>query len=287
VLHYKFFYSVRVIQIFALLLLSSATLAQPSARMGISPNRYQISFDERGTQTQSLMVQNLTNEPMTVRLSVGTWELDENNRLLEIPPSENSLDRSIVVNPLQITVPPGSPQTFRWTIIPRLKPVDGEHRAIIYIEELLPEVNESNEGARVRMKMRYGLPIYAHVGERVLSAELNAVNVDRDNNRVFLDITNTGNTHGRMGGSYGVWPVAQFPGTEEALRQIRRAVNRDTQPENFLLGSMPGTVILPENRRSLPLDIVVGQPGDYVVQLDAEFAGLEITDHIEITEPDS
>jgi len=254
--------------------------------MGISPDRYEITFDERGGETQSLLVQNLSDKPMTVVLSVSYWDLDENNQVRVIPPNETSLDQWIVVNPLSMEVPPGSPQTFRWAIMPRLKPESGEYRAIIFIEEG-GEPEGSSEGTAVRMKMRYGLPIYAHVGERILSAELNGINVDGDINRVFLDITNTGNAHGRMSGNYGVWPVTEFPGTEEALRQIRRAVNRDTQPENFLLGSMPGTVILPDNRRSLPFDVVVGQPGDYVVQLDAEFAGLEITDTLEITEPDS
>ena len=260
--------------------------AQPKARIGISPDRYQVTVDERGGDTQSLLIQNMSEDPLTVSFSVNNWNLDEENQIQVIPPTESSLDQWIVINPLEITIPPGAPQTIRWAIMPRLRPSEGEYRAMIFIEEKLGS-QENIEGALVRMKMRYGLPIYAHVGERILSAELNGVNVDRDNNRVFLDITNTGNAHGRMSGNYGVWPAAGFPGTEEALRQIRRAANSDSQPEDFLLGSMPGTVILPDNRRLLPFDIVVGKPGKFVVQLDAEFAGLEITDTIDIKEPDS
>ena len=113
--------------------------AQPVPRMGISPDRYQITFDERGGETQSLMVQNLSAEPLTVTLSVSNWDLDENNKVRVIPPTENSIDGWVVINPLRITIPPGTPQTVRWAIMPRLKPEDGEHRAIIFIEEELPE----------------------------------------------------------------------------------------------------------------------------------------------------
>lgn len=98
---------------FLVLCANSFVAAQPTARMGISPDRYEISFDERGGQTQSLMVQNLGDQPMTVMLSVGTWDLDDNNAIRIIPPSEISLDQWIVINPVRITIPPGTPQTIR------------------------------------------------------------------------------------------------------------------------------------------------------------------------------
>lgn len=268
------------------LLVSYGTIAQPQPRMGISPDRYEISFDARGAETQSLMVQNLGEEPITVKLSVSHWDLDENNQIRVIEPTESSLDQWIVINPLIVTIPPKTPQTIRWAVMPRLKPADGEYRAMIFIEEDLPS-GDAGRGSQVRMKMRYGLPVYGQVGEPSLGAELHRVDVDRDNNRVFLEITNTGNAHGRLSGGFGVWPIDTFPGTEEALEQIKRTLNSKRQPEDFLLGNMPGTVILPGNRRSIPVDIVVGQPGDYMVQLYAEFFGLEITDTLQITEPDS
>jgi P pilus assembly chaperone PapD len=267
------------------LVFSTLANGQPPARMGISPDRYQITFDERGGETQALMIHNLSNSPMKVKLNVSNWELDDNNRVKVIGPTEKSLDQWIVINPLSVTIPPGTPQTIRWAIMPRLKPEPGEYRALVFIEEDTPVQTGEGEGTQVRMQMRYGLPIYAQVGERTQSAELNSIDVDRDNNRVFLDITNTGNSHGRLAGTYGIWRATEFPGTDEALSMLRAAAGRPYDQESFVMGQLPGTVILPENRRSIPLDIPLPLPGDYVVQFNGEFAQLQITDVIQVTQP--
>ncbi|MCB1672389.1 MAG: hypothetical protein R3F41_16145 [Gammaproteobacteria bacterium] len=260
--------------------------AQPAARMGISPDRYEVTFDERGGDTQSLMIQNLSDQEITVSLSVSHWDLDENNQLRIIPPSEISLDQWIVINPLQVKIPPGSPQTIRWAIMPRLKPLAGEYRAMLFLEEKLPPAPPT-EPDRIRMKMRYGLPIYAHVGERLARAEFNGIKVDRDNNRVFLDIANTGNAHVRLNGNYGIWRLAEYPGDEQALSLLRRAVNQLTEPEGFVIGTLPTTVVLPENRRDIALSLPLGMPGKYRVVLDGEVAGLRINESLELVQPDT
>lgn len=280
--------SAQVFMLLAVLLNGvGATLnAQPAARMGISPDRYEVVFDERGGDTQSLMIQNLSDEELTVTLSVSHWDLDENNQLRIIPPHESSLDQWIVINPLRVTVPPGSPQTIRWAIMPRLKPGGGEYRAMLFIEEDLPPEQRS-EGTQVRMKMRYGLPIYAHVGERIERAEFNGINIDRDNNRIFLDITNVGNVHGRLSGNYGIWRLAEYPGQKQALEALRKAASRQDSPDGFMVGRIASTVVLPEDRRRLSLDVVLANPGEYVAVIDAEIAGLEIVEAIELTQPET
>jgi P pilus assembly chaperone PapD len=282
----NFWQTATIIASLAVFFSVSQAAAQPLARMGISPDRYEVSFDERGGETQSLMVQNFGDKPITVKLSVNHWDLDENGRIRVIAPHESSLDQWIVINPLTVTIPPNSPQTIRWAIMPRLQPKQGEYRAIVFIEEDLPPREES-EGTQVRMKMRYGLPIYGHVGERIQSAEFNGIDVDRDNNRLFLDLTNTGNSHGRMSGNYGIWRVSEFPGTQQALSMLRAAAVRDVEPDGFVIASLPGAVILPEGRRAIPLDVVLEEAGEYILQLNGEFAGLEIIEAINLVQPET
>ncbi len=285
-LHKKYYDLIHYLPVLLLAGVCTAVSAQPMARMGISPDRYEVVFDERGGDTQSLMIQNLSDQEITVSLSVSHWDLDENNQLRIIPPSERSLDQWIVINPLQVRIPPGSPQTIRWAIMPRLQPLSGEYRAMLFIEEKLPPAPPT-EGERIRMKIRYGLPIYAHVGERIERTEYNGVNIDRDNNRVFLDISNAGNAHVRLNGNYGIWRLSEFPGNEEALRQLRRGVSQPAEPGQFITGALPGTVILPGNRRDVVLDIPLGAPGKYRVVLDGEIAGLQIIESLELVEPET
>lgn len=265
------------------LLITTTLQAQPAPRMGISPDRYQIEFDERGGETQSILVQNLSDEPLSLSLSVSNWALNDDNQITEVPPTESSLDQWIVINPMRVTIPPGAPQTIRWAIMPRLQPQEGEYRAIIFIEEELPP-REKVEGTEVRMKMRYGLPIYAHVGSTIESAQLNDIAVTRLGDKLNLDITNDGNTHSRLSGNFGIWPSDEFPGTEAALKQLQ-SVNPENQNEvNFLVGNMPPSVILPGDRRILNMPFPLSEEtGDYTIQLNANFAQVEIAETLSFT----
>lgn len=264
---------IKVLVLISTLFVSTWVNAQPAPRMGISPDRYNITFDERGGDTQSLLIQNMSEEPLTLSLSVSNWELDENNQIAISPPTETSLDQWIVINPLKITVPPGSPQTVRWAVMPRLKPAEGEYRAIIFIEEDLPEQQQSNS-TEVRMKMRYGMPIYAHVGEEIESAELHNIEVSRLGDRLSVDLANVGNKHARLSGNFGIWKKDQFPGTDEALKLL--SAEAEDVASNFLRAPLPPSVILPGNRRALPVNLPIEEEGEYIIQLNASFAQLEI-----------
>jgi P pilus assembly chaperone PapD len=272
--------------VFALLLMiqfSFQAHAQPAPRMGISPDRYQITFDERGGETQSLLVQNLSDEPLSLTLSVSNWLLNEENQIVVAPPSESSLDQWIVINPLKVTIPPGSPQTIRWAVMPRLKPEPGEYRAIIFIEEDLGQEVKLAGSTEIKMKMRYGLPIYAQVGTPEENAQLHDLSIARTGERLNMSLSNEGNVHARMSGNYGIWPTAEFPGTRKAL-QLLRDINPANQAEaDFIVGTMPGTVLLPDSRRNVPLNFGIDGTGDYTVQLNARFAQLELTQSLDFT----
>lgn len=269
----------------ACLLIAGALNAQPAPRMGISPDRYHIEFDESGGDTQSLLVQNLSDEPLSLNLSVSNWELNDKNQIVVAPPTENSLDQWIVINPLRVTIPPGSPQTIRWAVMPRLQPQQGEYRAIIFVEEELP-ARKNADSTEIRMKMRYGLPIYGQVGDTIESAQLNSIDITKTGEKLQIDLSNDGNKHARMSGNYGIWPTAEFPGSREALKQLR-AINPETQEEvDFEFGNMPASVILPGVRRALSLDLGLQKTGEYTIQLNAEFAQLELTDTLSFTKYD-
>ena len=263
------------------ILLAPQIQAQPAARMGVSPQRYHIDFGGGGSETQSLMVQNLTDQPLTVKLSVNYWELDESNQVRILPPEEDSLDGWIVINPLRVTIPPGSPQTIRWAVMPRLKPENKEYRAMIFIEEEL-QPRDGSEGTNLRVKMRYGIPIYAGFGNPEPEAILHSVGTSGDGKTLRFDLTNEGNAHGRMAGHYGVWPADTFPGETKAL-QLMRSRNPDQQDNgDFFFGQLPDSAVLPGYRRTLAMNINLPQSGEYILQLDARFAQLTIKDAIQL-----
>ncbi|MBT4521466.1 MAG: molecular chaperone [Halieaceae bacterium] len=258
--------------------------AQPTARMGVSPQRYEIDFDQGGSDTQALLIHNMSNEPLTIRLSAGNWDLDQNNQVVMIPPAEKTLDQWLVINPLRVTIPPNSPQTIRWAVMPRAIPEEGEYRTMIFIEEDLPGRSAGDQPA-MRMKMRFGLPVYAQVGERRQSAQLHQIAATDDGRQVQFEITNTGNSHLRLAGNYGIWPTRDFPGNENALDALRALDSRDKEQSEFAVGALPPTVLLPGSRRTIAFTPDADTDGPFTVQLDGSFAQLQLTESIAMKTP--
>ncbi len=263
---------------------SLSTVAQPTARLGISPDKYLVEFGAGGSTPQSLMIKNLSDEPVTVKLSVSNWDLDDNNQVRVIPPTENSLDQWIVINPLRVVIPPDTPQTIRWAILPKQAPQAGEYRAIIFIEEELPE-REHSDNPSLRMSIRFGIPVYAQRGEPADRLQLQEAHSTPDGMQVVLNADNQGNRHARLRGSYGLWPRDQFPGKDRALKIMRDARQSRMTQAGYTVGMLPETVLLPANRRQialLPPD--TAEPG-MVVQLDATFGPMTIEDTIRLSQP--
>ena len=256
-------------------------LSKPSARLAVSPDRYEVEFDANGGPTESLVVKNLANVPLTIQVSLSNWELDENNIVREIPPQEDSLDQWMVINPLVATIPPDSPQTFRWAILPRQQPEPREYRAIIFVEEVLGE-QEAPEGASVRMKLRYGIPVYAQFGDVKHKATIKRADKNTQTSTVVLDLANRGNRHARLRGHYGVWSEAQFPGKKEALKILAG----DKDDEHASIAKIHDVVVLPDNERTTAIEPRIQAPGNYILQFDASFADMPFTDTINLRRQD-
>ena len=147
-------------------------------------------------------------------------------------------------------------------------------------------MQETDDGTEVRMKMRYGMPIYAQVGDPVESAQFIDVSVDEGGRSAALEILNDGNKHARLGGNFGVWPSDEFPGRDEALKQLRALNPESAEQTDFLAVNLPGSVILPGDQRALPVNFGELEDGEYTVQFNATFAQLEITDTVNFTRRD-
>jgi P pilus assembly chaperone PapD len=247
------------------------TIAQPTARLAVSPHRYEVSFDQRGGRTEALMVKNLSDEPVTVRITLANWDLDQDNQVRVIEPREDSLDQWLVVNPLQVTIPPDTPQTIRWAIMPRQAPQTGEYRALLFVEELLDD-KPTQTGTQLRMKMRMGIPVYAQYGDAVDAAAIDRVGADRSGAAIELALSNVGNRHARLQGLYGVWPADRFPGSDRAISALRATLLNDQQQEGFTAHRLEEVVVLPGNQRTTTITPDLPRSGQYTVQFDATFA---------------
>ncbi|WP_341524938.1 fimbria/pilus periplasmic chaperone [Nostoc sp. UHCC 0302] len=273
----------------ALGLMGVLALGMPPAtalNIGVTPSRIEVEINSSKTRTQAIRVLNPSSEPIEVKAVVRSWVMNEDNKLQEVAPSEQSLEQWIVFTPARFKIPAGGAQTLRFAIRPKVQPRSGEHRAVIYFEEVPPN-NTQSKG--VRIIGRLGVVIYGYVGKVKRVGVINSVTVDtklKDLSAVF-DISNQGNGYVRLNGQYAIWPAAKYPGAE-ATKPLANLGKPEAKIPKFVLdtGSLPSSPVLPENRRQLRLPITKKlPPGNYVLDINGDLSGVQINKGIPFTIP--
>jgi len=120
-------------------------------KLAISPSRIEMYPEKKATE--SITVLNLGNEPMQVEVAVQNWDFDNNNNYRALPPTPQSLDQWLIINPVKLSIPAKSQQTVRLAVRPRVEPEDGEHRAMVFFRQL------NSEGKGLNFRFNVGVPI--------------------------------------------------------------------------------------------------------------------------------
>ncbi|AFZ04008.1 molecular chaperone [Calothrix sp. PCC 6303] len=266
-------------------LVSAIAFMVPEAiamEIGVSPPRFEIKMDGK-TKSQSIKIVNMSSEPVEMQAYVRNWTLNENNQIEEISSTEQSLDQWIVFTPSRFTIPPRGTQNVRFAIRPKVKPAAGEHRAIIYLEEV-PSANAGSQA--VKAVGRVGVAVYAYSGDVKRVATINSINVDAKSTAVQakFDVSNTGNAHVRLKGQYAIWRAANYPGLK-ATQAIPK--DKSKLPANVIsVGDLDFAPILPAMRRQLTLPIKQKlPPGNYVLDINGDLSGVPIDQGIKFTVP--
>ena len=248
----------------------AAEPGQPPITIGVSPPRFEIEIGSVPV-TRAARVFNFGSAPMEIRASVHGWDLDEENQVRLVEPTEQSLDQWIVINPLRFTVQPGESQTVRFSVRPKVRPEPGEHRAIIYFEQ------PPSKGGSISVIGRIGVAVYGYVGPVEREGTLNRILVDTTTAAPLaqLDISSSGTAHVRLGGQYAVWPAASYPGAESTRLFPELGEREIDLPEALVdVGFLPGLPVLPGSRRTLPLHLPREiPPGDYVLDINGDLSG--------------
>ena len=247
-------------------LLAAAAAAQ-TATIGISPLRIEMALGERPA-AEAIQIMNLGAAPIELAVSVSNWILDETNQVRVIEPTEQSLDQWIVISPLRFTVPPGKQQTVRFTVRPKVRPEPGEHRAMIFFDEV-PEV-EAQPG-QTRVVGRIGVAVYAHVGDVTRRAVLDCIDVVSAGSTVaaLFDISSTGTANARMAGRYVIWPADRFKGLAASPPDFVPD-GKGPPPEGAAeAAALPSTPVLPGFRRRIVMRLSQKlAPGAWVLEID-------------------
>jgi P pilus assembly chaperone PapD len=260
--------------------------------IGVSPPRFdELKIDEKRPTTEIFKVVNIGSETTTFKIYVQNWTLDEKNQIQSLPPTEKSLDKWILVNPGIFTLPPGKSQTIRFSIRPRLKPQAGEHRALIYVQEIQSgDGNSPKSGTSVKVFGRYGVGVYAYVGAIKKVGVINSIAVDSKKNQATFDISSQGTAYVRMNGQYAIWQAAKYPGAQNTeqmsdLEKFKSDQVKSKLPDGLVaVGNLPSSPVLPDTRRQLILNLTQQlPPGNYVLDVNGDLSGTKIDKAVTFT----
>ena len=246
---------------------ATAQLGPGAGKIGVSPPRVELEIGPRPS-TETIRVINFGDEPVEVNVRVHSWDLDHDNRVRLRPPTEQSLDQWMIINPLHFTIEPGRTQAVRFSVRPRVEPEPGEHRAMVYFEqESRPEPGA--ETSTFRTLFRLGVAVYGYVGEPTRLGTLHSVGVeDREG---WFEVSSEGSAHVRLDGQVAVWPVSLYPGSNATTPAAQRDDNSLGAPPGVLHAALvPTTPILPGTRRKIRFPIPGDlPPGSYVLDVNA------------------
>lgn len=258
---------------------------RPPAQLAVSPSRFEVELGAKPT-VQSARLINMSSRDVTVEVSVVPWDLDDDSRVRLLTPDEQSIDQWMVFNPREFTVPANSEQTVRFSIRPRVRPAEGEHRGMIYFQEK-PAANAN--GTQVQVLFKLGVAVYAYAGEIRRAATLQGLKVASSVSvlEAAFDIESTGNAHVRLDGQYAIWPKAAFPGVAAVSLLEGLQVPGFVAPAPVVIaGSLPSTPVLARTRRQI---LLTGghslPPGDYVLSAIGTLGGVEVREAAEFAVP--
>lgn len=240
-----------------------------SGQVGITPEKFIIDLDE-GPRIHAYRLINMGSKPIRVAVDVTSFDMDEKNRLVRVPPDETALENWVVINPLEVEIPPNDSRVVRFSIRPAMELPEGEYRMAMQFRQMrLPEadtghdLDEDASGLVFRSRFNIRSAIYATVGSiertgRVLDHRLEA-------DTLWLKVRNTGNGHIRLAGNWALW-------------SRDGSGNARTEPPLYQ-GRLAARPVMPGDTRWLPVPLGESiAPGDYRIRLDARIGDQEIRD---------
>lgn len=237
----------------------------PPGQIGVAPSMIEVSVGSKPVN-ESLRLFNLKDKPTKVKVEVYNWTLDANNEVKLLPPTEQSLDQWMLVNPMSFRLEPGKSQVVRLSIRPPVKPAPGEHRAIIYFtEEAIEENAVAEEAKPVEILFKLGVGVYAYADPVKRAGTLQGLTLGKGGTSLTASIANSGNVHTRLKGTYSVWKKASFPGIGSAAKAAQESGGAKPAEGLVASGQLNQTPVLPGGTRNIVTQLPNLPSGSYIL----------------------
>jgi len=255
--------------------------ALPPPQIAVSPSRFTLEIGSKPVGA-AIRLFNLSDKPIALTASIAHFDLDDSNKVRVIAPTPQSLDQWVLFNPASFTIQPREQQVVRFSVRPKARPEPGEHRAIMFFENVMDSGSETT----VNVSFQLGVVIYGMSAPVESTAVLHeaALAAEPGRLKLSLDVEGTGNAHVRVAGQFSLWPAEKFPGLDD-VPDFDVGPRAPELPGNVAAAGLLSTApVLAGTRRSLPTFIPrPPEPGRYLLALKGTLGGVRIDRVIPIT----
>lgn len=240
------------------------------AQLGLSPNHLDLDEAE-ARRTQVFRVTNFGDQPVHVRTELAAFDIDADGEVVETAPNARSLERHLVISPVEFELAPRGSQAVRLALRPTGALDAGEYRGVVYFR--IGGAARLGEGATLPISYRLGGAVYVQVGASTRTAVLEGIDAV-DGRELAFRLRSTGTANARLHGRYAVWRKSAW-GNGQPLPPLPQE-NKPLPDGLVMNGMLPGRPVLPGKtvRHVAPLsqDGARLPPGDYVIHVSG---GLE------------
>ena len=255
-----------IIPIVALMLSQRLLADTPPGQIAVSPSVLEVKIGSKPVN-ESIRLRNLKNIPVTIKVDVYNWTLDEHDKVKILPPAAKSIDQWMVINPVKFTIEPGKEQVIRFSIRPQSTPIPGEYRAMISFTQQSAGLNAGG----VEVLFNLGVGVYGYADPLKHAAILNSLTFDRSTGALKVDVQNNGNVHTRLKGDYAIWKKGTFPGFKEMSNYLNLPKGQK-HPEGFIAsGIMNNAPVLAGSKRTITTLIPLPKGNEeYIVAVEGD-----------------
>ena len=182
--------------------------------LSIRPAYLQIELG-KGRPSESITVENITNEEARYRIQVIHFNYDQGGNIVMIPPDEHSMATWIKCNPLEFTLAPKASRAIRLTIIQPKSLVPGEYWAAVWFEPLtwVTSTSADSMGHKVSLKVETNIliPVIGRTPGVVYKADLAGLSATKTKDGIDIAATvlNPGTGRVRLKGNYEILNAAK------------------------------------------------------------------------------
>ncbi|MCQ2743706.1 MAG: hypothetical protein MJ230_02775 [bacterium] len=200
------------------------------ASVAVAPTKLEINSTRFKTNyvTSALEIKGNDKTPTRYRAFAEYFKVNEKGELVMIEKSDEpqNIAKKLRFIPSEFTVAQGKNQKLRVNI-PNLNTlVDGESRAVLYIEDVNPkeymlDTGRPGIGAQLIIKTRVAVPIYVDHGKAVRNAEIEYAKINKQKDGYYLEmkVTDSGNSKARCNGMIQISEAKKLK-TETKLQEF-------------------------------------------------------------------